>query len=114
MSSAVLVQVKGWQRLFQPLGVVIFGALLPIAILLYLVSSNVWTLVQQRVVYQRLDAQDTGNILTRTQPQPARPVQHLDSATPPAESAARRVRLRQRPGRHRKATRTRRPPPSPP
>jgi YidC/Oxa1 family membrane protein insertase len=41
-----------------PLGVVAFGPFFPLAILLYWLSNNLWTLAQQRVVYQRIDAED--------------------------------------------------------
>ncbi|MEV0246764.1 membrane protein insertase YidC [Nocardia sp. NPDC050712] len=40
-----------------PAGVLIGGALLPVAILLYWVSNNAWTLAQQHLVYRRLDAE---------------------------------------------------------
>ncbi len=42
-----------------PVGVLIGGPVLPIAVLLYWVSNNVWTYVQQHVVYRRIDAEDT-------------------------------------------------------
>ncbi|MGH3827411.1 MAG: membrane protein insertase YidC [Pseudonocardiaceae bacterium] len=41
-----------------PLGVVAGGPFFPLAILLYWLSNNLWTLTQQRVVYQRIDAED--------------------------------------------------------
>lgn len=41
-----------------PLGVVGGGPFFPLAILLYWLSNNLWTLAQQRVVYQRIDAED--------------------------------------------------------
>ena len=41
-----------------PLGVVAGGPFFPLAILLYWLSNNLWTLAQQRVVYQRIDAED--------------------------------------------------------
>ncbi|GAB2631575.1 membrane protein insertase YidC [Nocardia goodfellowii] len=40
-----------------PAGVLVGGALLPVAILLYWVSNNAWTLAQQHFVYRRLDAE---------------------------------------------------------
>ena len=41
-----------------PLGVVAGGPFFPLAILLYWLSNNLWTLAQQRVVYQRIDVED--------------------------------------------------------
>lgn len=41
-----------------PLGVVGGGPFFPLAILLYWLSNNLWTLAQQRVVYQWIDAED--------------------------------------------------------
>jgi YidC/Oxa1 family membrane protein insertase len=41
-----------------PLGVVGTGPFFPLAILLYWLSNNLWTMAQQRVVYQRIDAED--------------------------------------------------------
>jgi YidC/Oxa1 family membrane protein insertase len=41
-----------------PLGVVGGGPFFPLAILLYWLSNNLWTLAQQHVVYQWIDAED--------------------------------------------------------
>jgi YidC/Oxa1 family membrane protein insertase len=41
-----------------PLGVVAGGPFFPLAILLYWLSNNLWTLAQQRVVYQKIEAED--------------------------------------------------------
>lgn len=41
-----------------PLGVVAGGPFFPLAILLYWLSNNLWTLGQQRVVYKRIDAEE--------------------------------------------------------
>ncbi|HEY6425530.1 MAG TPA: membrane protein insertase YidC [Pseudonocardiaceae bacterium] len=41
-----------------PLGVVAGGPFFPLAILLYWLSNNLWTLAQQRVVYRRIDAEE--------------------------------------------------------
>ncbi len=38
-----------------PATVIVGGAFLPVAILLYWVTNNAWTLVQQQLVYRRLD-----------------------------------------------------------
>ncbi|MGV9820547.1 membrane protein insertase YidC [Nocardia xishanensis] len=40
-----------------PAGALLGGALLPVAILLYFVSNNAWTLAQQHVVHRRIDAE---------------------------------------------------------
>ncbi|MDT7711904.1 MAG: YidC/Oxa1 family rane protein insertase, partial [Pseudonocardiales bacterium] len=41
-----------------PIGVVAGGPFFPLAILLYWLSNNLWTLFQQRVVYQWIDAEE--------------------------------------------------------
>jgi YidC/Oxa1 family membrane protein insertase len=41
-----------------PIGVVAGGPFFPLAILLYWLSNNLWTLAQQRLVYQRIDAEE--------------------------------------------------------
>jgi YidC/Oxa1 family membrane protein insertase len=41
-----------------PLGVVGFGPFFPLAILLYWLSNNLWTMAQQRVVYRWIDVED--------------------------------------------------------
>lgn len=41
-----------------PLGVVAGGPFFPLAILLYWLSNNLWTLGQQHVVYKRIDAEE--------------------------------------------------------
>ncbi len=41
-----------------PLGVLIFGLFFPIGLLLYWLANNTWTLMQQRVVYRRIDAEE--------------------------------------------------------
>jgi YidC/Oxa1 family membrane protein insertase len=40
-----------------PVGVIAFGAFAPVAILLYFVSNNCWTLGQQHFVYGRIAAE---------------------------------------------------------
>ena len=42
-----------------PIGVVVGAPFLPLAILIYWVSNNLWTLGQQWVVYRRIDAEET-------------------------------------------------------
>jgi YidC/Oxa1 family membrane protein insertase len=41
-----------------PLGVLVVGAFLPVAILVYWLSNNAWTLAQQHIVMRALDRQD--------------------------------------------------------
>ncbi|SNT53149.1 membrane protein insertase YidC [Rhodococcoides kyotonense] len=41
-----------------PLGVLVGGPVLPIAILLYWVSNNAWTYGQQHLVYRKIDAEE--------------------------------------------------------
>ncbi|MBY6411933.1 membrane protein insertase YidC [Rhodococcus sp. BP-252] len=41
-----------------PLGVLVFGAFLPIAILLYWVSNNLWTYGQQHLVFGKIDREE--------------------------------------------------------
>ena len=43
-----------------PIGVVVGGAFLPLAVLLYWVANNLWTLGQQYVVYQQIDREERG------------------------------------------------------
>nr|WP_275404187.1 membrane protein insertase YidC [Pseudonocardia acidicola] len=42
-----------------PIGVVVGAPFLPLAVLLYWVSNNLWTLGQQYFVYKRIDAEET-------------------------------------------------------
>jgi YidC/Oxa1 family membrane protein insertase len=41
-----------------PLGVLAFGAFFPIGLLIYWLSNNAWTLMQQHVVYRRIDREE--------------------------------------------------------
>lgn len=41
-----------------PLGVLVFGAALPVGMLLYLVSNNIWTFAQQHLVFMRIDREE--------------------------------------------------------
>ncbi|MGA9870714.1 MAG: membrane protein insertase YidC [Rhodococcus sp. (in: high G+C Gram-positive bacteria)] len=47
-----------------PVGILVGGPFLPIAVLLYWVSNNIWTYAQQHLVYRRIDTKkiDTKNI----------------------------------------------------
>lgn len=42
-----------------PIGVVVGAPFLPLAVLLYWVSNNLWTLGQQYIVYRRIDAEES-------------------------------------------------------
>ncbi|MHA6797265.1 membrane protein insertase YidC [Pseudonocardia bannensis] len=42
-----------------PIGVVVGAPFLPLAVLIYWVANNLWTLGQQYVVYKRIDAEET-------------------------------------------------------
>lgn len=77
-----------------PLGVLVFGIFLPIAVLLYWVANNIWTYGQQHLVFRRIDKEEelkkTAAIERRTQnaPKPgARPTkgkQGVDTTKKPA------------------------------
>ena len=41
-----------------PLGVLVFGFFFPIGLLLYWLSNNTWTLMQQKLVYRRIDREE--------------------------------------------------------
>ncbi len=41
-----------------PMGVLLFGLFFPIGLLLYWLANNTWTLMQQRIVYRRIDAEE--------------------------------------------------------
>ncbi|AJW41680.1 membrane protein insertase YidC [Rhodococcus sp. 05-2255-3B1] len=45
-----------------PLGVLVFGALLPVAILLYWVSNNTWTYAQQHLVFGKIDKEEAAKV----------------------------------------------------
>ncbi|WP_033291445.1 membrane protein insertase YidC [Amycolatopsis jejuensis] len=42
-----------------PLGVLVFGAFFPLGLLFYWLANNGWTLMQQRIVYTRIDKEET-------------------------------------------------------
>ncbi|OZE73631.1 membrane protein insertase YidC [Rhodococcus sp. 15-649-2-2] len=42
-----------------PAGVLVGGPVLPVAVLLYWVSNNIWTYAQQHIVYRRIDREPT-------------------------------------------------------
>jgi YidC/Oxa1 family membrane protein insertase len=51
-NPAVLRMISLW---VLPAGALVGGPLLPVAILIYWVTNNAWTLVQQHIVYRKLD-----------------------------------------------------------
>jgi len=77
-----------------PLGVLLFGFFFPIGLLFYWLANNFWTLMQQRFVYKRIDAEEeqkkTEAIEKRTNlaPKPgAKPDQARKKGTTPAPGA---------------------------
>ena len=78
-----------------PLGVVAGGPFFPLAILIYWLSNNLWTLAQQRVVYRRIDAEEEAKkqaVLAQRQALGPRPGQKpvrskKDTATPVSSSS---------------------------
>jgi YidC/Oxa1 family membrane protein insertase len=55
-----------------PIGVVVGAPFLPLAVLLYWVSNNLWTLGQQYIVYRRIDAEESAKAEQKTATQQAR------------------------------------------
>ena len=55
-----------------PIGVVVGAPFLPLAVLLYWVSNNLWTLGQQYVVYKRIDAEESAKREEKAATQQAR------------------------------------------
>ena len=53
--SAIMNKLALW---VFPLGVLVGGPFLPIAILLYWVSNNIWTYAQQHIVFRRIDEEE--------------------------------------------------------
>lgn len=53
--SALLTKIAMW---VVPLGVLVFGATLPVGLLLYLVSNAMWTLAQQRLVFMLINREE--------------------------------------------------------
>lgn len=52
--SAIMNTLSLW---VFPIGVIAFGAFVPVAILIYFVSNNCWTFAQQHFVYSRIAAE---------------------------------------------------------
>ena len=53
--AAILGKLTMW--LF-PIGLLVFGAFFPVAILIYFLSNNSWTLTQQFLVYRKIDREE--------------------------------------------------------
>jgi YidC/Oxa1 family membrane protein insertase len=53
--TAIMQKITMW---VFPLGVLVFGFFFPIGLLLYWLANNSWTLMQQRVVYNRIDREE--------------------------------------------------------
>ena len=85
-----------------PIGVVVGAPFLPLAILIYWVSNNLWTLGQQYVVYRRIDAEQAEKkeqaaatrqaLAPRPGQKPVRPEAEAEPAEPPGEEARREAR----------------------
>jgi len=88
-----------------PIGVVVGAPFLPLAILIYWVSNNLWTLGQQYVVYRRIDTEQAekkeqaavnrqalaprpGQKPARPEPKPAEPPAKKPGAKPVARKPA--------------------------
>lgn len=60
-SSAQGGQQKMMQNITQwvfPFGLLFIGAFVPVGLLIYFLSNNAWTLMQQRVIYRRIDREE--------------------------------------------------------
>jgi YidC/Oxa1 family membrane protein insertase len=85
-----------------PIGVVVGAPFLPLAVLIYWVANNLWTLGQQYVVYKRIDAEEAARETTkkdaaaaaqqarapRPGQKPVRPENRNDPASTPPPAAA--------------------------
>jgi len=74
-----------------PVGVVVGAPFLPLAVLLYWVANNLWTLGQQYVVYRRIDAEETekkAQVIAERQARAPRPGQKPTRPEAPAAAAA--------------------------
>lgn len=73
-----------------PIGVVVGAPFLPLAVLLYWVANNLWTLGQQHVVYRKIDAEEAekkAQVVADRQARAPRPGQKPER--PPAPEPAR-------------------------
>ena len=74
-----------------PIGVVVGAPFLPLAILLYWVANNLWTLGQQYVVYRKIDreeAEKKQRAVEQRQSRAPRPGQKPDRSRPADSDAA--------------------------
>ena len=85
--SAVMNKIMLW---VFPLGALVGGPFLMIAILLYWVSNNIWTYVQQRIVHARLDREDAAEHLRREE------MRRAAAPKPGAHPAAKKSRKKAR------------------
>jgi YidC/Oxa1 family membrane protein insertase len=73
-STDTAMQIMRIMPWLFPLGVLFGGlfAAFPVAILLYWLTNNLWTLVQQRIVSRRFDAEEAGRpaVTTSVEPSP--------------------------------------------
>lgn len=53
--SAIMNKLTLW---VFPVGLLVFGALIPLGLLIYFLANNAWTLMQQRVVYKKIDREE--------------------------------------------------------
>lgn len=97
-----IAAIMRWTPWVFPLGAVIGGAFfpLPIAILLYWLANNVWTLVQQWIVFRSPGAAEPAPA-----PVPAEPVAPVRPARPGGGSASARTRRNPSGRRRRRARR---------
>ena len=94
-----------------PIGVVVGAPFLPLAVLIYWVANNLWTLGQQYVVYKKIDAEESGEEdAGRRRAAGARPAPRPEAGPPRGRRAPRRPRAASRsPGARRPRTVTARP-----
>lgn len=50
-----------------PIGLLVFGAFLPLGLLIYFLANNGWTLMQQRIVYTRIDREEEAKKVEQTE-----------------------------------------------
>ncbi|MGC0362471.1 YidC/Oxa1 family membrane protein insertase [Rhodococcus sp. 27YEA15] len=65
-----------------PLGVLVFGVFVPVAILIYFVSNNCWTLAQQHLVYRALAREQSAGAASQPATKPLFGSQPLPGSKP--------------------------------
>ncbi|GAA5106077.1 membrane protein insertase YidC [Haloechinothrix salitolerans] len=50
-----------------PIGLLVFGAFLPLGLLIYFLANNAWTLMQQKIVYTRIDREEEAKKAEQTE-----------------------------------------------